>query len=128
MASSLTPPSYSKTSKRLFWLPRPTCEQPSSSASPPFPVLYRPSRPTDCAGKPLQLTSTGNSQACLPLSLHCWTRSWYLMILRSEASIHPSSQGIINSVRMIFLASSDHMTASGPREVWTTRGKWSLDN
>lgn len=77
---------------------------------------------TDCAGKPLQPTSTGNSQVCPPLSLHCWTRSRFLVVFLSEASSHPSSHGTVSSIRMIFFVSSDHRTMSGLRDVWTTWG------
>lgn len=81
---------------------------------------------TDCAGKPLHPTSTGNSQACHPLSLHCPTRSWYLEDFLSCAYPHPSSHGTVSSIRMIFFDPSDHKTISGLSDVCTNWGKTSF--
>ena len=78
---------------------------------------------THCAGKPLQPSSTNNSQACHPLSLHCSTRSWYSMAFLSEASSHPSSHRTMIYIRMIFSASSDHRTMRGLSNVWMNCGK-----
>lgn len=75
---------------------------------------------TDCAGKPLQPTSTGNSQVCHPLSLHYWSRSLFLVAFLSEASSQLSSHGTVGSIRIILFTSSDHMATSGLRDVWKT--------
>lgn len=85
LASSSTPPTCSKANKRLFPpLPPPTCD--SCLCLPTIPRAVSIFH-TDCAGKPLQPTSSGNSQAYHPLSLSSrtmalssiWTRSWHLV-------------------------------------------------
>lgn len=44
----------------------------------------------------------GKNQACHPLLLHCWTRSWYLVVFLSRASSHLSSHGTVGSTMIIF--------------------------
>lgn len=89
LAFSSTPPSCSRADETL------------STASPNLQAvvflwqeLWASSK--SCTGKPLHPTSTGNSQACHPFSLHCWT--WYLMAVLCEASSHPSSHGTVSSI------------------------------
>lgn len=86
----------------------------SSSPFLIFPWLLMSSTPTGPGN--LQPNSTGNSLACPPLSLLCWTWSWYLVAFLSDASSQPSSHWTVNSTRIIFLTSPNHMTVLGLRE------------
>ena len=88
LALGSTLPACSRPNKRFFPLPPPqTCEQLSPSPLPRAASLFHTGR----AGKPLKPTSTGNSQVCQTLSLHCWTGSWYLVAFLSGffASVFP---------------------------------------
>lgn len=82
----------------------PTCKQLSSLSFLPFPGLLTSSTQT-APGKPLQPTSTGNSQVCHPLSLHYWSRSLFLVAFLSEASSQLSSHGTVSSIRIILFTS-----------------------
>lgn len=57
---------------------------------------------TDCAGNPPQLISIENSDAYHPLSLHCWTRSWYLapFLLPLPYHNHPWLMAVLNLTTM----------------------------
>lgn len=110
--TSLCPssPGFQLNSSRLF-----QSEYKALSASFSLPAIPRAVRVfhTACARKPLQPTSTVNSQACHPLSLHYWTRSWYLVAFLFEASSYPCSRGTVSSIMIILFTSSDHITTSG---------------
>ena len=96
-------------------------------------LLHRPVTPnaenncqTDCAGNPLHPTSTGKLQVCQPLPLHSVINSSYLALFCSLALPHISSQGMVNSMMMIFFIAADHKTMSGLKFVGTISGNLSF--
>ncbi len=94
-----------------------------SSISPTFVNKFH----TDCAGNPRHPTSTVISHVVHPLSRQSWTSCWYLSFFLSAASSQPSSHGSVNSTRMTFFPSGDHMIMSGLRVVdGTASRKWSF--
>ena len=74
---------------------------------------------TDCAGNPLQPTSTGNSHTLHPLSLQSAMRSAYLRLFLSCASSQFSSHGTVSSIATNVFDCWDTSTASGLRLVST---------
>ena len=81
---------------------------------------------TDCAGNPLQSTSTGNSHTLHPLSLQFAIRSAYFRFFLSCASSQFSSHGTISCIATNVFDCWDTSTASGLRVVSTMLGKTSL--
>ncbi len=75
---------------------------------------------TDWAGNPRHPTSNVISHVVHPLSRQSWTSCWYLPFFLSAASSQPSSHGTVNSTRMIFFPSGDHIMMSGLRVVDST--------
>lgn len=69
---------------------------------------------TDCVVKPLQPTSTGNSQVFHPFSLHWWTRSWRIS---SPKPLH-------TYLPMGHLAWSGWSYSTPQDKVWTTVERW----
>lgn len=84
----------------------------------PFLLTPTQSGITIAAEKPLQQTSTGNSDARQTLSLQSYTRGWYFEAFLSGPSWWPSSH--LSSTRIIFLSSGDHNTMFKCTEVWIT--------
>ena len=81
---------------------------------------------TDCAGNPLQPTSTGNSHTLHPLSLQSAIRSAYFRLFLSCASSQFSSHGTISFIATNVFDCWDTSTASGLRLVSAMLGKTSL--
>ena len=81
---------------------------------------------TDCAGKPLQPTSNGNSQTFHPLSLQSAIRSVYLRLFLSCVSSQFSSHGKVSSITTNVFDCWDTNTVSGFRLVSTMLGKISF--
>ena len=88
-------------------------------------TVFHPRQPRKGAQSPMFVTfCTRSVHVFLEYPSDLWDvlvvcfyiNTWYLAFL-SWASLHPSSHGTVSS---IFLASSDQMTMSGLREVWTT--------
>lgn len=105
-------------------------------------------QPANCCFSALEILHSqfqwGKNQACHPLLLHCWTRSWYLVVFLSRASSHLSSHGTVGSTMIIFpspLGPNDYVwphgcldsggnvvsfpgSASSSRIEWSAGGFW----
>lgn len=111
-----SPPAYYEANKRLSKPSATTCEQLSCVLFPLIPKLSTFSAQS-VLGSPINQTSTRNSLACHHLSLHCWSRSFH-----PEPSWQPPSHGTSSPIRKILLVSSDLLTISSLRAVWTPWG------
>ncbi|KAH3725164.1 hypothetical protein DPMN_050999 [Dreissena polymorpha] len=70
-------------------------------------------RHSDCAGKPLQPTSTGKHHAFQPSSVQVSVRAWYFSRFFSKLSSIRSSHGTVSSTITTCFDAADHSTMSG---------------
>ncbi|KAA0714586.1 hypothetical protein E1301_Tti018608 [Triplophysa tibetana] len=84
------------------------------------------SHEVDLPTKPLAPTSTGNSLALHPLSLHSATRSAYFPFFLSLAAYSPSSHGTVSSISIADFTAADHNPTSELKVVLhISCGNWS---
>ncbi|KAH3735172.1 hypothetical protein DPMN_041633 [Dreissena polymorpha] len=69
-------------------------------------------RHSDCAGKPLQPTSTGKHHAFQPSSVQKSVRAWYFSRFRSKLSSIRSSHGTVSSTITTCFDAADHSTVT----------------